>query len=159
MRMSSFRGTPAERRALGAYVKLRRALAAVDAALATRLAEAELTETQFGVLEALLHLGPQAQCDLAARVLVTAGNMTFVVDKLEKRGLVRRARGEDRRVMVVHLTADGGRLVRRLFPGHARTMATLFDALSDQEQRTLARLARRLAERAQQHAAATTKGL
>ena len=57
-----------------------------------RLAASGLTLTQFGVLEAILHKGPLSQRELSQKVLTSAGNMTDLVDKLEARGLVQRAR-------------------------------------------------------------------
>ena len=60
-------------------------------AVACKVAEYDLTAPQFGVLEALYHLGPLCQKDLAAKILKSSGNMTMVIDNLEKRDLVRRA--------------------------------------------------------------------
>ena len=73
-------------------MKLLRAGKAVLARVEPRLAAAGLTPTQLGVLEAILHKGPLTQRELGRKVLTSAGNMTDVVDKLEARGLVRRAR-------------------------------------------------------------------
>ena len=82
------------------------------------LAEAGLTESQFGVLEALLHLGPLHQRELAEKILRTNGNVTLVVDHLEKRGLVRRERGSaDRRYIKVHLTDAGEDAGEGTLPG------------------------------------------
>lgn len=150
----TFRGTDAERLALGAWVRLARAADAVSQALQPALQEHELTESQFGVLEALYHLGPLCQSELAAKILRTGGNLTLIVDKLENQGLVRRVRRpEDRRFVEVHLTVPGEALVRRVFPGHARRAALVFRALSATEQRELARLCRRLTVAAAEGAA------
>src|SRR5690349_22342580 len=102
------RGPTAEVRALDAYIKLTRAAESVGARLAGIASAAGLTEGQFGALEALYHLGPLAQCDLAAKLLRSPGNVTLVIDNLEKRGLARRERStEDRRRVAVHLTDEG----------------------------------------------------
>ena len=107
--------------------------------------EAGLTESQFGVLEALHHLGPLCQKDIAAKVLKSAGNLTTVIDNLERRGLVRRERSrEDRRVVMVHITDGGDGLVTSVFPGHVEALVGAFAVLSADEQEQLAELCRRL---------------
>jgi MarR family 2-MHQ and catechol resistance regulon transcriptional repressor len=130
---------------MNAWVKLARAAGAVGSRLARRLAEHDLSESQFGVLDALYHLGPLHQCDLARKILRTTGNVTLVVDNLERRGLVQRQRGEtDRRFVLVRLTAAGDELIRKVFPLHADAVATEMATLSREEHRELTRLCRRL---------------
>jgi MarR family 2-MHQ and catechol resistance regulon transcriptional repressor len=134
-------GSARQTLALDTYVKLSRATNSLDSRLAPGLARAGLTESQFGVLEALLHVGPQHQCDLAERILKTSGNLTMVIGNLERRGLVRRARSTgDRRFIEVRLT----RLIRTLFPDHAARLSGLMATLTEGEQRTLGRLGRKL---------------
>jgi MarR family 2-MHQ and catechol resistance regulon transcriptional repressor len=138
-------GRPAERRALDAYIKLTRAMSSVEARLAPRLAQAGLSPTQLGVLEALLHLGSLGQRTLGAKLLSSGGNITTVVDNLERRDLVRRERRhDDRRNVTVHLTAEGRRLISKVFPGHVRAILEAFSALTPAEQETLGRLAKKL---------------
>ncbi|HSN56309.1 MAG TPA: MarR family transcriptional regulator [Candidatus Sulfomarinibacteraceae bacterium] len=138
-------GSAAEKRALDAYIKLRRAVNAVSLREGEVMRAAGLTESQFGALEALLHLGPLCQHELAGKVLKSAGNMTTVVDNLERRGLVERRRdGEDRRVVTVHLTASGRDLVRAVFPRVVEVLVDAFSTLSATEQQQLAALCRRL---------------
>jgi MarR family 2-MHQ and catechol resistance regulon transcriptional repressor len=145
MMATRHRGPAAEVRALDAYIKLTRASASVDARLAGVASAAGLTGGQFGVLEALYHLGPLAQCDLAAKLLRSPGNVTLVIDNLEKRGLVRRERSTaDRRRVAVHLTDEGRRLIRKLFPKHAAAVAAKFGVLTAAEQDELGRLCRKL---------------
>jgi hypothetical protein len=83
-----FKGTPAQERALNAYVKLERAASAAFAYARVGLEEAGLTLSQFAVLEALYHVGPQCLGDLARRILTSSGNLTLVIDNLQKRGKV-----------------------------------------------------------------------
>ncbi len=143
--MAGFAGTSQERLALRTFVKLVRAANALSTRLNGPLGEAGLTESQFGVLEALLHLGPLHQRELAAKILRTHGNVTLVVDQLEKRGLVRRQRGSaDRRYIKVHLTDHGTALVSELFPAHAARLTREMSLLGEDEQRELARLCRSL---------------
>jgi MarR family 2-MHQ and catechol resistance regulon transcriptional repressor len=139
------KGSPAEVRALNTFIKLTRAAESTESRLAGLLTEANLTDSQFGVLEALYHLGPMHQCDLATKLLRSSGNITLVLDNLEKRKLVRRQRGtEDRRYITVHLTPEGERLIREVFPRHAANIVQVMNVLTPDEQEELARLCRKL---------------
>jgi MarR family 2-MHQ and catechol resistance regulon transcriptional repressor len=140
-----YKGRAAEVRALDAYIKLLRAANSVSARLERRLDEKGVTETQFGVLEALYHVGPMCQKLIGEKVLKSGGNITVVVDNLEKRRLVRRVRDDaDRRYVTVSLTADGKSLVERLLPGHVGAIADELGALTAAEQEELGRLCRKL---------------
>jgi MarR family transcriptional regulator, 2-MHQ and catechol-resistance regulon repressor len=136
---------PAVVEALRAYVKLLRAAKAVVVRLEPGLAEAGLTSTQLGVLEAILHKGPLTQRELGRKVLTSAGNMTDVIDKLERRGLVSRSRQPgDRRAVRVDLTGEGRRIIAALFPTHAGRIAAAMDGLSIAELQELGALLRKL---------------
>lgn len=140
-----YAGSPTEVQALDTWIKLNRAVES----LVTRINQSNtmggLTPTQFSVVEALFHLGPLPQCQLAARVFKSSGNMTLVIDNLEKLGLVtRQADPEDRRVSVVDLTPLGKQTVSMLFPVHAAAVAKLFEVLTPEEQRTLGDILRKL---------------
>lgn len=139
------KGTDEEFRALDAYIKLMRAAESVSARLAPHLAQAGLTVSQFGALEALYHLGPLCQRDLGKKILKSGGNITMVVDNLEKRGLVERVRGEDdRRYITVNLTKRGRKLIGELFPRHARAIKEEMGVLSVGELEKLGRLCKRV---------------
>ena len=138
-------GSQRERRALTALIALRRATNTISLREAALMRRHELTESQFGVLEALLHLGPMCQKDLAAKILKSSGNLTTVIDNLERHGLVERRRDPgDRRMVTVHLTETGRSLIGKMFPAHAAKIADLFAVLAPDEQVELARLCRRL---------------
>ena len=144
-RASRYRGTGAERLALSTYLKLTRASETLWNRLAPGLQRHDLTPSQFGVLEALHHLGPMHQCELGERILKSSGNMTLVIDNLERRGLVRRERSaEDRRFIRVHLTDEGEQLIRRVFPVHADAITRELAVLTQDEQRALGTLCRKL---------------
>jgi MarR family 2-MHQ and catechol resistance regulon transcriptional repressor len=145
MTRSRYDGPAREIRALDTYVKLMRASNAVQARLEPRFRAIGLTERQFGVLEALLHLGPLQQHEIGKKVLVSRANITLIVDQLSDRGLVRRERQrDDRRCVRVHLTAEGRRQIGALFPSHAAVIADVLSPLSASEQRRLGRLCRKL---------------
>lgn len=137
--------TPETRLALGTYVKLLRATDSVTARLASQITATGLSWSQFGVLEALYHVGPLCQKELGEKLLKTTGNITMVVDNLERRGLVRRERlEEDRRYVRVHLTECGQALIAQLFPTHAEAITQEMSALTVDEQEELGRLCRKL---------------
>jgi len=139
------RGHDAERRALDAYIKLMRASDSVAAQLKRSLSRDGLTPSQLGVLEALLHKGPLCQTDLSAKILKSTGNLTTVVDNLERRGLVRRDRNaQDRRFVTVSLTPEGRALIDGYFPTHAAAITRTMAALTPAEQDALAALCRKL---------------
>lgn len=139
------RGTNQEVQALNAYITLFRAADSLAARGNTRLEAMGLTTGQFGVLEALLHLGPLCQRELGEKLLRTGGNITLVVDNLERDGLVRRERSRrDRRLVTVRLTPKGEKLIRKVFPGHATAIAGEMSHLTAAEQKQLRRLCRKL---------------
>jgi len=140
-----YRGPENQVRALNAFITLARASEAVAARLQRDLAGKRLTTSQFGVIEALLHLGPLCQGELAGKLLRSGASMTSVVEGLEKRGLVVRQRTEeDKRFVRVALTGKGRRLIQEIFPGHAETVTRLFSVLTEEEQEQLRRLCRKL---------------
>jgi MarR family 2-MHQ and catechol resistance regulon transcriptional repressor len=139
------KGPADEVRALDAFVKLMRASDALSSRVHRHLAQDDLTVSQFGALEALHHLGPMCQKVLGEKLLKTGGNITMVVTNLEKRGLVRRERmPENRKYVTVHLTDEGRRLIRRVFPRHVSAIVREFEVLPAAEQESLARLCRAL---------------
>jgi len=142
---SHYAGNEEEQRALSTFIKLVRATETVITSTSAHLVDAGLTPTQFGVLEALYHLGPMRLCDLAAKHLRTSGTLTIVVDNLEKNGLVeRRPSPTDRRSVMVHLTDAGRSTIADLFPAHARGVAEAMSALTEDEQVELGRLCKKL---------------
>jgi MarR family 2-MHQ and catechol resistance regulon transcriptional repressor len=141
---SHYKGSRREVSALNAYIKLMRAAESVESRRGPAYAETGLTVSQFGVLEALFHLGPLQQTALGQKLLKSGGNITMVVDNLEKRGLVRRRRGDDRRCVQVRLTPAGRVLIRRIFPRHVASIVEEMAVLNMAEQETLGRLCRRV---------------
>src|SRR6266702_4591444 len=91
-------------RALNTYTKLMRAAESVTSRVNRVLLAPKLTISQFGVLEALYHKGPLCQKEIAVKILKSTGNITLVIDNLEKQDLVRRERdNEDRRFLTINL--------------------------------------------------------
>ncbi len=140
-----YRGNKEESRALRTYVKLMRAAESVTARIHRHLSSTGLTISQFAVLEALYQLGPLSQREIGKKILRSSGNITMVIDNLEKNGLVRRERHEaDRRFFIVHLTDKGYHLINKIFPPHAAVIAKDLGVLTAAEQDALARLCKKL---------------
>lgn len=131
--------------ALRLWVTLARCYATYAKAIAAKVQDYGLTTPQFGTLEALYHLGPLSLGELAEKLLVTGGNVTYVMDRLEDQGLVYRyRRPDDRRVILARLTPEGRDLVAEVFPGHVSYVEHLSRHLTADEQKQLAVLLKSL---------------
>jgi MarR family 2-MHQ and catechol resistance regulon transcriptional repressor len=140
-----YQGNKEEFRALRTYVKLMRAAESVTARTHRHLSSTGLTISQFAVLEALYHSGPLSQKEIGQKILRSSGNITMVIDNLEKTGLVRRERNEaDRRFFFVHLTDKGDDLINKIFPPHAAVIAKDLEVLTAAEQDALGSLCKKL---------------
>jgi len=138
-----YQGSKTEINALNTFIKFVRAAESINSRLNARLVKEGLTVSQFGILEALLHLGPLCQKELADKILKSGGNITMVIDNLEKQGFVKRERGEkDRRLFTIHLTAEGRNLIERVFPGHVKAIVDEMNVLSEVEQIELQRMSK-----------------
>ena len=131
--------------ALKLWVVLSRSYASIYAHAAAHASEHGLSLTEFAILEALYHRGRMMLGDIQRRILVSSGGITFLVDRLAEKGLVVRQEClEDRRAKWVTLTKEGGRLIRDIFPSHARALAKAAGGLTPEEQTEAARLLRTL---------------
>jgi len=144
-----YKGSEEEVQALDTYIKLVRVTESLVARLSHQLrSQHDLTLSQFGALESLLHLGDMSQSELGHKLLKSSGNITMVVDNLEKRGLVQRCRDTgDRRVVMVRLAAAGRRLIAGIFPDHAQAITEEMGHLSQDEQVALGELCKKLGVR------------
>jgi MarR family 2-MHQ and catechol resistance regulon transcriptional repressor len=131
--------------ALKLWVVLSRARDTV-AELAKRDVErGELSLTEFAVMEALLHKGDLTAGEVSRRVLLRSGSLTYVIDKLVERDLIRRkVFEEDKRRTYLQLTAAGNALMRRIWPGHAAVIELATSGLTLAEKRTVARLLKKM---------------
>ena len=137
--------SPGEDRALRLWIALARCYATFAKAITVKVQEYDLTTPQFGVLEALYHLGPLTLGDLADKLLVTGGNVTYVMDRLEEQGLVYRERSpEDRRVIQAKLTNAGRARIAEVFRGHAEYVAEVAGHLDGGQQEELRALLKML---------------
>ncbi len=131
--------------ALKLWVVLARATRAIEAHATADVARHGLTIAEFGVLEVLYHRGPLLLGDLQQRILVSSGGVTYLIDRLEKRGLVeRRACPADRRARYAALTPAGEDYVREIFPAHAAAIRRAVGGVPPGKRRELTRLLRTL---------------
>jgi len=103
-----------------------------------------LGDSDFRVLEALLHKGPLPVNTIGPKVWLTPGSISVAVDRLEQKGLVRRKNTDDRRVRMVVLTAKGRALITKTFREHAAAMEEVAAILSKEERLTFLRLLKKL---------------
>jgi MarR family 2-MHQ and catechol resistance regulon transcriptional repressor len=104
-----------------------------------------LNRTEFGVLELLYHKGSQPLQQIGGKVLMSSGNITYVVDKLEKKELVkRRASQEDRRLIYAEITDAGTRFIEEVFPKHAQVIDNAVNGLSLEEKQIVSQLLKKL---------------
>lgn len=131
--------------ALKLWVVMNRAVRSIEARLRRQVEAWGLSYTEFAVLEVLLHKGTLPIGEIGGRILLASGSMTYVVDKLEQRGLLRRRASEaDRRVIRAELTDAGRDLIARVFAEHERLLADLLAPLDADEQRAAADLVKRV---------------
>src|SRR2546421_12950070 len=117
---------------------------AAHAAESLNLRRTGLGDSDFRVLEALLHKGPLPVNTIGPKVWLTPGSISVAVDRLEKTALVKRKNTDDRRVRLVELTAKGRALITRTFRDHAAAMEEAAGVLSQEERRMLLRLLKKL---------------
>ena len=135
--------------ALHLWVILSRAQGAVAAHAQADFNRHGLTGAEFGALEALFHKGPLLLGEVQRKILLSSGGITYVIDRLEKRGLVeRRECPTDRRASYAALTSEGAQLIEEIFPQHAARIQRALSGLSLQEQQEASALLRKLGHHA-----------
>lgn len=127
--------TASRERALKLFIVLSRAMNSVTAHLEWHPDRHELTMTEFGILEALLHKGPLLLGDVQKKILLSSGGVTYTVDRLAEKGLVERQECKtDRRAKYAALTPKGQTLIKRLFQEQAERIEEMMSCLSAREQ-------------------------
>ena len=134
--------TTDERTAVLAWLRLARVFQKVDRTSAVRFAASGLSVAQFDIIAQLGRGGGISQQELADRLLVTKGNISQLIGKMERRGLI--ARHQQGRAYALSLTPAGQQLFASVVPDQERYIAALFGALTSNEQRALLRLLRTL---------------
>lgn len=110
------------------------------------LRELHLTGTQLNALLVLRAAGADglALGEIGRRLVVTKANVTGLIDRLERDGLVHRDPHSDRRVTLARLTEKGNQLLEEALPRHLRLLAGLMDCLAPDEKEQLIALLTKL---------------
>lgn len=140
-----YKGDKKTQKTLNAFIKLTRASESVNGRLARHLSDANLTVSQFGTLEALMHLGPLNQRELGQKLLKSGGNITLVIDNLIKSGWVeKKTDPNDRRAVIISLTKQGKDFIEDFFPQHLEKIKEEFSVLTTKEKEQLASICKKL---------------
>jgi MarR family 2-MHQ and catechol resistance regulon transcriptional repressor len=135
--------------ALKLWVILNRAQRAIGDRARRDLERQGLAPAEFAVLELLYHKGPRTPGEIGAGVLMASGSITYVVDKLQERGMVaRRPCTEDRRAVYVELTPEARARMDEVFPRHAAAVREAMAGLTSEEKGIAAALLKRLGKHA-----------
>ncbi|MNR24785.1 HTH-type transcriptional regulator MhqR [compost metagenome] len=136
---------------LDLYIALSRASEWVNAHGDRDIRKHGLNRTEFGVLELLYHKGAQAIQQIGSKVLMSSGNITYVVDKLVKKEFVtRNTSTEDRRLIFAEITDKGKQFIEDVFPKHAEVIENAVAGLTDEEKRQASQLLKKLGKFAQE---------
>ena len=130
---------------LNTWIKLARAFSTINRKSIDALRPHKITQPQFLVIEALGHLGPLKVGELCEKMLVSGGNMTLVLDNLEKSKLIERVNNkDDRRSLIVKLTKDGKKVFDKVFPKQAEYITEMMSVLTAEEIKKLGEISKKL---------------
>ena len=130
---------------LQAFIGILRTSNAVETATRQDIKKYGLNVTEFSVLEVLFHKGRQTTQGIKNKILIASSSTTYVIDQLEKKGLVNRILcQEDKRVTYVEISESGKELMARVFPCHAQMIEHIFDQLTDEEIQKLKELLKKV---------------
>jgi MarR family transcriptional regulator, 2-MHQ and catechol-resistance regulon repressor len=132
-------------KSLKLYIVLSRAFRSVTDYTNQYIQQNGLNPTEFAVLELLYHKGHQPLQQIGEKILLASGSITYVVDKLEKKGYLERvACPNDRRVTYGQITEKGKQFIEDIFPAHAERIHQMMSVLTDEEKDEAIRLLKRL---------------
>jgi len=121
-------------KSLKLFIVLSRAYKAINENVNKVIQTYGLNPTEFAVLELLYHKGDQPMQQIGSKILLASGSITYVVDKLEQKGYLKRiACPNDRRVTYAQITDLGKELIHKIFPEHAEYIDKIMSSLTDTE--------------------------
>lgn len=127
------------------FIVLSRAYKAINEHVNKSIQASGLNPTEFAVLELLYHKGDQPMQQIGGKILLASGSITYVVDKLEQKGLLKRiACPNDRRVTYAQITDKGKSFIEEIFPEHAENIHTLMSSLTADEKAEAIELLKKL---------------
>ncbi|MGZ4162285.1 MAG: MarR family winged helix-turn-helix transcriptional regulator [Neobacillus sp.] len=130
------------------YLVLMQTAKEVQERMRLELTKYNLSITEFSVLEVLYNKGKQTIQQIGNSILISSGSMTYVIDKLEQRGLLNRnACPDDRRVIHVTLTDDGNDLMENIMPKHQELVDYMLGSLNNDEEKIFVKLLKKVRKR------------
>jgi MarR family 2-MHQ and catechol resistance regulon transcriptional repressor len=106
--------------------------------------------TAFAVMEVLYYKGSQPIQQIGAKLLLQSGNVTYVIDKLEAGGLLKRQPcPRDRRVIYAELTEKGKELMDTLYPEFAERIDYALSGLNEEEKEMMINLLKKMGREAE----------
>lgn len=136
--------------ALELFTVLARAHSWINAHATRDIRRYGLNPTEFGILELLYHKGPMPLQQIGEKILISSGNITYSVDKLEEKQLLSRKTAQnDRRITFAHLTTQGHQLLDEIFPQHTQALHKAMAGLNAAEQVQALQLLKKLGLAAQ----------
>ncbi|QNF29984.1 MarR family winged helix-turn-helix transcriptional regulator [Metabacillus elymi] len=130
------------------YLILMQTTKAIQERIRMEMIKNNLNLTEFSVLEVLYLKGKQTIQQIGNSILISSGSMTYVIDKLEQKGLLNRnACPDDRRVIHVMLTEDGIYLMKKIMPNHRDLVNYIFGSLNDDESQIMVKLLEKVSKK------------
>lgn len=127
------------------FIVLSRAHRAFNDVVNKNISTFKLNPTEFAVLELLYHKGDQPLQQIGGKILLASGSITYVVDKLEQKGLLaRRACPKDRRVTYAQITDKGKQLIEEIFPPHEERINEIVSVLTSEEKNVVTELLKKV---------------
>lgn len=121
---------------------------AIQESLRLEMSKNNLSITEFSVLEVLYHKGKQTIQHIGQSILISSGSMTYVIDSLEKKGLIyRSACPDDRRAIHVTLTNDGNNFIKNIMPKHHQWVENVFSSLNTEESEVFVNLLKKVSKK------------
>lgn len=138
-------GNDSVSQSLKLFIVLSRAYKAINEHVNKVIQANGLNPTEFAVLELLYHKGDQPMQQIGGKILLASGSITYVVDKLEQKGLLKRiACPNDRRVTYAQISDEGKKFIGGIFPEHADQIHRLMSSLTETEKSEAIELLKKL---------------
>jgi len=130
------------------WVRYVRTFSRIYGEIVHSLRETDITAPQLDILVCLHRGGSLPLNEIAKRLLLSGGNVTGVVDRLERDGFVKRIRStEDRRIVNIAITEQGIRTVKQVLPIYDRKINAIFSGLTVKERKTFRRLLKKVSSK------------
>ena len=140
-----YKGSPKEVNILNSYIKLVRAFESISSRLYMKLDKEGLTESQFYLLDVLYHCGPMKQKELGKKIFRSEGNITMVVNNLEKRKLIKKKQNpDDIRIYIIKLKTEGKELYEKVFPKFLNAMIREFEGIKEKEHKEFQKVCKKI---------------